>query len=67
MLPRERVPPEIEEKAPSSEQTETPDPCLHRNARLLGFVLIVVSAIGALLLVYLAWRGLRATWHIAGR
>ena len=67
MLSKKRAPVDVEEEAPSSKQTEMPDPCLHRNARLLGFVLIVVSAIGALLLVYVAWLGLQATWHIAGR
>lgn len=67
MLPKERAPPEIEGKPPSSEQAETPSPRPHRNARRLGFVLIVVSAIGAMLLVYVAWLGLQATWHIAGR
>jgi hypothetical protein len=67
VLSKKRVPPDVEGKSPSSEQTELPDPCVHGNARLLGFVLIVVSAIGALLLVYVAWLCLQATWPIAGR
>jgi hypothetical protein len=28
---------------------------------------IVISAVVALLLLYAAWQGLKATWHIAGR
>lgn len=67
MLPSDRVPPDNEEKLPLSDEMEMPDAGAHPRARLSGFILIVVSAIAALLLLCAAWHGLRATWHIAGR
>ena len=60
MLPSKRVPPDVEGKPPLSDRTEMPDPYVYRQPRLLGFVLIVVSAIVALLLLCAAWLGLKA-------
>lgn len=67
MLPSERVPPNVEGEAPLTDRPEAPDAGVHRQARLFGFVVIVISAVVALLLLYAGWRGLKATWHIAGR
>jgi len=67
MLPSERVPPNVEGEAPLTDQPEAPDACVHRQARLFGFVVIVISAVVTLLLLYAGWQGLKETWHIAGR
>ena len=61
MLPGEPVPPEVEDSAPLSDRPEA------RMLSLLGVVLIVVSAIVSLVLLYAAWVGLTAAWHIARR
>ena len=61
MLPSERGPPDVEEETPSSDPGETTVACVHRQSRLFGFLLIVVSAIVALALFYAAWLGLKAT------
>ncbi len=67
MLPSEREPPDVERKARLSHRAEMPGAHAYRQPRLFGFVLIVVSAMLALLLLCVAWLGLKAAWHIAGR
>lgn len=67
MPPRERVPPDVEGEAPLTDRQEAPDACVHRQARLFGFVVIVVSAVVTLLLLYAGWQCLKAAGLIAGR
>ena len=67
MLPGEQVPPDVEDSAPLSDWPDGRDAFVQRRARRFGFVLMVVSAIVSFALLYAAWVGLKAAWHIARR